>query len=244
MGQIERMVPCFNRSEIVDYLYVTMNLFSHRCLPRVGSLLLAGLAFLSVRAKADVDQLWITEVVPSSGVVEVTNVGNEPVVLNTAFPFCHRFNYTNRIPEGTRFEAGESKMFGLAGLNATDSDLFLYRDTNFGGPDSIISGLRYGPESRVGASGIAASAGIWPDPTASTAVPSPGQSLALVGPDPFSPDHWIVQSPDLGQFEAAATPSVEIRVTIENLAPELGTFLTPLWIGVHDGILCRVKFSE
>ncbi|MDA7632667.1 spondin domain-containing protein [bacterium] len=212
-----------------------MKLFSHQCLPRVGSLLLIGLAFLSDRAKADVDQLWITEVVPSSGVVEVTNVGSEPVVLNAAFPFCHRFNYTNRIPAGTRFEAGESKMFGLAGLNATDSDLFLYRDTNFGGTDSIISGLRYGPETRVGASGIAASAGIWPDPTASTVVPSPGQSLALVGADPFSPDHWTIQSPDLGQFEAAPTPSIEVRVTIENLAPEQGTFLTPLWIGVHDG---------
>ena len=235
MGQIERMAPRFDHSEIVEYLNDTMNLFSHRCLPRVGSLLLVGLAFLSDRAKADVDQLWITEIVPSSGVVEVTNTGNEPVVLNTAFPFCHRFNYTNQIPAGTRFEAGESKMFGLAGLNAMDSDLFLYRDSSFGAPDSIISGLRYGPESRVGASGIAASAGIWPDPTASTAVPSPGQSLALVGPNPFSPDHWAVQSPDLGRFEAVSTPSVEIRVTIENLAPQQGTFLTPLWIGVHDG---------
>ncbi|VEP16072.1 CHRD domain-containing protein (modular protein) [Hyella patelloides LEGE 07179] len=28
---------------------------------------------------------------------------------------------------------------------------------------------------------------------------------------------------------------LEVRVTIENLAPEAGTFLTPFWVGFHDG---------
>lgn len=37
---------------------------------------------------------------------------------------------------------------------------------------------------------------------------------------------------------AIATVNVraaEITVTVENLAPELGTFLTPVWVGFHDG---------
>jgi hypothetical protein len=36
---------------------------------------------------------------------------------------------------------------------------------------------------------------------------------------------------------AAALPvaAVDVRVTIENLAPANGTFLTPVWVGFHDG---------
>ncbi len=31
------------------------------------------------------------------------------------------------------------------------------------------------------------------------------------------------------------TTAAEVRVTIQNLAPATGTFLTPLWVGFHDG---------
>ena len=30
-------------------------------------------------------------------------------------------------------------------------------------------------------------------------------------------------------------PAVMIEVTVENMAPEAGTFLTPVWVGFHDG---------
>ncbi len=198
-----------------------------------------GLALGALSATADVDQLWITEVVPSTGEVEVTNVGTEPVSLGNAFPFCHQFNYSTRIPSGTEFAPGESKVFTLSGLNPNDSDLFLYRASGFGNPDNIISGLRFGPSTAVGRTGVATNAGIWPSPIASVAAPGAGESLALVGADPFAPENWAVQSPDLGNFGEEPSPiiepSVEVRVTLENLAPESGTFLTPLWVGVHDG---------
>lgn len=34
---------------------------------------------------------------------------------------------------------------------------------------------------------------------------------------------------------AAAAPAAEVRITVENLAPAGGTFLTPVWVGLHDG---------
>jgi len=37
----------------------------------------------------------------------------------------------------------------------------------------------------------------------------------------------------LGSFSASM--AVELRVRIENLAPETGLFLTPFWVGFHDG---------
>ena len=36
-------------------------------------------------------------------------------------------------------------------------------------------------------------------------------------------------------FAAGAASAVEVTVTIENLSPETGTYLTPAWLGVHDG---------
>ena len=37
------------------------------------------------------------------------------------------------------------------------------------------------------------------------------------------------------QANAQTTPDVRVRVTIENLAPSSGTFLTPVWVGFHNG---------
>lgn len=34
---------------------------------------------------------------------------------------------------------------------------------------------------------------------------------------------------------AAAAPAAEVKITVENLAPAGGTFLTPVWAGLHDG---------
>lgn len=218
-----------------SYSLKVMNSVSHPWLSRIRSLVLQGLALGALSATADVDQLWITEVIPSTGEVEVTNVGTESVNLSSAFTFCHRFNYSTQIPSGIEFAPGESKVYTLNGLNSSDSDLFLYRVSSFGSPDAIISGLRFGPSTAVGRTSVATNAGIWPAPTAAVEAPPAGDSLALVGPNPFAPENWAVQAPDLGRYEAEPVPSVEVRVTIENLAGDGGTFLTPLWVGVHDG---------
>ncbi|MEM9237468.1 MAG: hypothetical protein AAGB14_11865, partial [Verrucomicrobiota bacterium] len=103
---------------------------------------------------ASIDDLWITEVQPSTGQVEITNVGDGPVTTSSALPFCHRFRYSDTIPSGTRFEAGESKVFTLNFSNPADTDLWLYRNGSFGSASSIITGLDWGGGLN-GRSGIA-----------------------------------------------------------------------------------------
>lgn len=192
------------------------------------------MGFPQVNAQAI--NLQITEVVPSMGKVEVTNMGANPFTLESNFPFCHRFRYNPSIPSGTTFQPGESKVFDLNFSNPTDSDLWLYRDSNFGSGNSIISGLKWGPANGVGRTGIALSSGKWGSQDQFAPVPPSGMALQLTGEDPTMPGSWTIEQPDLGQF-SAGNPSkpMEIKLKITNLSPEKGTYFTPVWLGFHDG---------
>ena len=44
-----------------------------------------------------------------------------------------------------------------------------------------------------------------------------------------------VSALSLAILVAGSAAAVEVHVTIENLAPEAGNFLTPVWVGFHDG---------
>ena len=47
---------------------------------------------------------------------------------------------------------------------------------------------------------------------------------------------WVAGAALAGTLAAVGSAqAIEIKVTIENLAPENGTFLTPVWVGFHDG---------
>ncbi|MEM1085474.1 MAG: spondin domain-containing protein [Verrucomicrobiota bacterium] len=144
---------------------------------------------------ASIDDLWITEVQPSTGQVEITNVGDGPVTTSSALPFCHRFRYSDTIPSGTRFEAGESKVFTLNFSNPADTDLWLYRNGSFGSASSIITGLDWGGGLN-GRSGIAT-----PSRWDGVALPAPADcmSLHLVAPDSTSSSSWEIGAADLGQ---------------------------------------------
>ncbi|MDA0812013.1 MAG: spondin domain-containing protein, partial [Verrucomicrobia bacterium] len=159
------------------------------------------------------------------------------MTLDSDFPFCHQFNYATSIPNGTVFAAGESKVFTVAGLNAADSDLWLYRKRNFGSATEILSGLKWGSAPNIGRAGVATDAGIWSGTASFAPAPNSDQSLKLTGANPFSPENWSVGEPDLGQFSnVPAEPNfINVRVTVINKAPSNGTFLTPPWVGFHDG---------
>lgn len=145
---------------------------------------------------ATIDDLWITEVLPSTGQVEITNVGDGPVVAST-LPFCHRFQYSDTIPSGTSFAVGESKVFTLNFSNAADSDLWLYRvGGGFGSASNIITGLKWGPTAGIGRTGIATTAGKWDG--VGLPVPEAGMALHLVAPDPTKSTSWSVGEADLG----------------------------------------------
>lgn len=101
-------------------------------------------------ARGGVEELRITEVNPATGQVEVTHTGPTRFTTTASLPFCHRLNYATVIPPNTTFEPGESKVFVVTSLHPTDSDLWLYRDFNFGSAASIVTGLKYGPAPNVG----------------------------------------------------------------------------------------------
>lgn len=148
--------------------------------------------------------LRITEVLPPTEEVEVTYTGDTTFTNSTALPFCYRFNYSTSIPAGTVFEPGESKVFVLTGLDSSDSDVWLYKDNNFGSASSIITGMKYGPQANIGRTGVAVSAGIWP--STSDFVPAPADTDLSLQPftlDDVPTTQWFAGVPNLGSFEEA-----------------------------------------
>ena len=125
-------------------------------------------------------------------------------------PFCHRLLYGSVIPPGTSFDAGESKVFSVAGLNATASDLWLYRDSNFENPGSIVTGLKYGTEANVGRTGLAVVAGDWPSASAFVPTPPADQSLQPLRISDTTTTNWIAADPNFGTFAPAPIHLVAI----------------------------------
>lgn len=210
----------------------------------VVGLLVAGIT-AAVNLQAGVNDLRITEVNPASGQVEVTHVGATQFTTATSLPFCHRFNYFSAIPASTTFGPGESKVFVVGGLNATDSDIWLYRDGNFTVASSIITGMKYGPAANVGRAALAASVGLWPSASAFVPVPAAGQSLQPVNIAATSTTNWFSGPPNFGSFNP---PNVAPTVTIT--APTNGTVFATSPANVTiiasatdpDGSVVRVRF--
>lgn len=184
----------------------------------------------AVGLRAGLSDLRITEVDPSSGRVEVTHAGATAFTTASSLPFCHRFNYFSTIPAGTTFGPGESRVFMVGGLSATDSDLWLYRDANFLSAASIISGLKYGPASNVGRTSLAVSVGLWPSATAFLPAPTAGQSLQLTSIADSRTTSWFAGPPNFGTFEPAGIAITQ--VTDLGAAFEL-EFTSPFPAGSH-----------
>jgi len=150
--------------------------------------------------QASVNDLRITEVNPATRQVEVTHIGPTQFTTTSSLPFCHRFNYFSVIPANTTFGPGESKVFVVAGLNTTDSDIWLYRDGNFTFASSLITGMKYGPAPNVGRTGLAATVGLWPSSSAFVSAPAAGQSLQPVTIEATRTTNWFSGTPNFGSF--------------------------------------------
>jgi len=181
-------------------------------------------------ARAGLSDLRITEVNPATSQVEVTHIDTNPFTTTSDLPFCHRFNYSTVIPANTTFGPGESKVFIVAGLNATDSDLWLYRDGNFSSAASFLTGLKYGPAANVGRTALAASVGLWPSATAFVPVPPAGQSLQPPTIEATRTTNWFSGPPNFGSFSP-----VQIRILqFTDVGPAwVLEFFSPLPPGAH-----------
>ena len=183
-------------------------------------------------ANAQVENLWITEVDVANRMVEVTNIGSESFTTTSSLPFCHNFNYGNNVPRNTTFAPGESRVFSV-GLNASSSDIWLYRSSPFGVGANIISGLNYGPTPR-GRTALATSVGLWDDRNSSLPVPAAGQSLQLTGADPFSAANWSVLPADLGNFVPAG-PVEPVELAVSSVVE--GDEFVLSWVGTPPFIV-------
>lgn len=167
-----------------------------------------------VLAAQDVENLWITEVNPSSGQIEVTNVGEVPITTTSNLPFCHRFNYSTGVPANTTFDPGQSRLYTVSFQNRNSSDLWIYADRNFGSSNSLLNGLQWGTTTSIGRTGVAVNGGDWDSTTSAVANPALGQSILLVGPDPFSAANWTTGPSELGTF-VLNSPDLDVALELE-----------------------------
>ncbi|MEM1088851.1 MAG: hypothetical protein AAGI67_00600 [Pseudomonadota bacterium] len=153
----------------------------------------------TVAVQAQVDNLRITEVDPATGEVEVTNVGDE-FTTSVNRPFCHRFVYQNNIPANTLFGAGGIQTFSLNNLDASASDLWIYRSSPFGSAANLIQGLQYGaPVS--GRAGLASGDDKWSGADSVAPVPPSGMTLSWDGFGNTAFDWYVDETPSLGSAE-------------------------------------------
>ncbi|MEQ2007328.1 MAG: hypothetical protein ABMA26_11070 [Limisphaerales bacterium] len=162
---------------------------------------------------ADVSELRITEVNPATSQVEVTHTGAAGFTVASFLPFCHSFSYGSGIPAGTSFGPGESKTFTVSGLSATASDVWLYRDSNFASPGSIISGIKFGSSASLGRTSVAVAAGIWPSTSAFLPLPRAGESLQPFQLSDTTTANWFSGVANFGSFTAAEVRVTQIQVT-------------------------------
>lgn len=78
--------------------------------------------------------------------------------------------------------------------------------------------------------------------TADQIAPEDQGSITGVGDytvDPDAASSTVIFADDASQLTDTPPPvgsePIEVRVTVENLSPDAGTFLTPAWVGFHNG---------
>lgn len=197
------------------------------------------LTLLPLAAQADEADLWITEVLPSTGQIEVTNTG-EAFTTTRALPFCHDFNYATNIPSGTDFAAGESRIYTVTFANPSASDLWLYRPGSFGNGANIISGLQWNTTVNIGRSNLASTVNLWNGGTESAPAPAANQSIQLTGPNPFSAENWTVGEPNLGSFgitEELAPVALSLSRSADQLTLTWTGGAPPYQVQVSDDLM-------
>ena len=166
------------------------------------------LQFVATAAHA---QVRITEVtMTATNNVELTNFGAATVDLSPWF-FCHRRTYGSR-PSGN-IAPGQSRMFTVASLNLTSSDLGLYNSSSFSSTTAMEDFVQWGASFVAsGREGTAVAKGIWTTGFFFT-VPPAGKSLHAKAQPPATglrTTNWFPGWPHAGfpvpdmEFESVA----------------------------------------
>jgi len=176
---------------------------------------------------SELENLWITEIWPATGQVEVTNISDQSITTPRNLPFCHGRRYGDSIPSNTVFAAGQSRIFTiLLGNRINASDLWIYSSSSFGSRDALLNGLVWGGAPPANRISVASSGNDWDGNTSFVAVPSSSQSISLTGPDPRSAANWSVGTPNLGTFTPfVESPPVQLTFTL------LGDSIRLSWTG-------------
>lgn len=200
------------------------------------------LAQFAPDVNSGITPLRVTEIQPSAAQVEVTNISQTTYTATQNLPFAHRADTASFIPNATVFAPGESKTFSLPGLDAADSDIWLYNSASFSSPAAIESGVKYGPASNVGNTAVAVSAGIWPSTSAFVATPAnAAESLKLVAYRFGVVASWANGAPNFGSFFGTGTavanpivPLIQKGATRIELQPILTGMSSPLGTAYPD----------
>ncbi len=139
--------------------------------------------------------------------VELKNTGGFSIDVS-GWVFCHQFDYSATIPNGTTIPAGGilTCHFNQSGSNtssdvyfsgevlATTSDLGLYiNDNGFSVPANMHAFIQFGGVPSTGRQSVAASAGLWTT-NAFIANPTAGSSVELCLADATQVSSWVATS--------------------------------------------------
>jgi len=169
------------------------------------------LVTLATPSFAGVDDLRITEVRTDTGAVEITHMSSSSFSCPEV-QFCHSFTYGVLISNGTSFAANERKTFTINGMNASDTDLWIYKNISgagsFGSASNLIHGLKWGPNPNVGRTSLATGAGKWSGNTDFVPAPATGQSVVNETGSFDAADWYVDGSPNVGGANNGSIGSV------------------------------------
>ena len=175
------------------------------------ALVLLMMGIVPTVAWAYVNDLRITELDPHNSRVEVTNIDGGTFMVSTDLPFYYSSLgsplYYHSIPPGWIFQTGQSSVFSdLVNFSASRTDFWLYRDDGFDNTGSVIHGLQFGTPLSQSKTGVAVSAGIWPDATTTLPAPPPGHTLAWDGGGYAARNWYVDATPSMWSYPDVTAP--------------------------------------
>lgn len=165
-------------------------------------LLVLGFVF-TLAAQFGLAQVIITEVDPSTGMIEFHNTGDDAVDISSMF-LCNRPAYTP--VSGLELVSGDLVIEGhgytvvtWSAIAATDAELALYTAPEYNNAEALVDYVAWGSAGH-GREGVAVEAGLW-NAGEFLEMPAEGMSLTYVGMAETPMANWSMAEPSFGMGE-------------------------------------------